>query len=617
MRRIRHSLVTYSCFRSPSPPHLPQNIITRKTLLQFHTLRSNSDDFDITQLTPPKPATKFSVEIAHATVIKNGAANHLHVSNYILSSYVKSSNLTFAHQLFDEIPVRDVRSWTILISGFSRTGSHKHALALFSQMQKEHITPNQFTFSSVLKCCASTNELNMGKTILGWIFRNGVSLDTTLQNSILDFYVKSEAFDYATKFFELITYKDTVSWNIMISGHLKNKDIKKAEGLFWKLPNKDSASWNTIIDGHLQNGYEQRAIHLLYQMVNSGTSFTHFTFSIALILASSLNHINLGKQIHGQLLRIGIHDSFIKNSLLDMYSKCGNMKKARIIFETSNRDFVSLSSMISGYIQNGEINEGLKVFSFMVLEHGEIDKFTLASVLSGCSDSGLLDLGQVIHTYILKTGHEDVFLSSSMIDMYAKCGKLESCWLVFKESKIKNVVLWTTIISSFASHGESKETINLFEIMRNEGVIPNEVTFLGVLTACSYQGLIKEGCNYFKLMKDVYGINPKVEHYTCMVDLLGRSGRLNEVKGFIFENNLWDLSVVWKVFLFYCNLYKDLEMAKWVSEKLCEVEPLEDGGYVLMSRMCVDDCRWEEVVRLNGVMRERGIKKTPGQSWIQ
>ncbi|KAI3724194.1 hypothetical protein L2E82_35962 [Cichorium intybus] len=342
MRRIRHSLVTFSCFRSPYPPHVSRNIITSKTLLQFHTLRSNSDDFDITQLTPPKPTTKFSVEIAHATVIKTGAVNHLHVSNYILSSYVKSSNLTFAHQLFDEIPVRDVRSWTILISAFSRIGSHKHALGLFSQMQKEHITPNQFTFSSVLKCCASTNELNMGKTILGWIFRNGVSLDTTLQNSILDFYVKCEAFDYATKFFELITYKDTVSWNIMISGHLKNKDIKKAEGLFWKLPNKDPASWNTIIDGNLQNGYEQKAVHLLYQMVNSGTSFTHFTFSIALILSSSLNHINLGKQIHGQLLRVGIHDSFIKNSLLDMYSKCGNMKKARIIFETSNRDSIQL-----------------------------------------------------------------------------------------------------------------------------------------------------------------------------------------------------------------------------------------------------------------------------------
>lgn len=617
MRRIDNAFVALSCFRSPSLQPVPRNIITTKTLLQLHTLGSDSDHFDITQLILPNPTSEISLGIAHATVIKNAAISYLQVSNYLLSLYVKFTNLTLAHQLFDEIPQRDVRSWTILISGFSRTGSHNLALGLFTQMQKERITPNQFTFSSVLKCCGSAKELNMGKTILGWILRKGVFLDTTLQNSILDFYVKCQAFDYATKFFEFMTDKDTVSWNIMISALLKNKDIKKAEDLFFQLPNKDPASWNTIIDGNLQNGYEQRALHLLYQMVTNGTSFTHFTFSIALILSSSLNHINLGKQIHGKLLRVGIYDSFIKNSLLDMYSKCGEMEKAMIIFKSSDVDFVSLSSIVSGYIQNGKIEDGLKVFSFMVHEHGEIDKFTLASVLSGCSDSGLLDLGQLIHTYVLKTGHEDVYLSSSMIDMYAKCGKLQCSLLVFQESKIRNVVLWTSIISSFASHGEGKDTIRLFEMMRNEGVEPNEITFLGVLTSCSYQGLIKEGCDYFMLMKDFYGIKPQVEHFTCMVDLLGRGGRLNEVKGFIFENKISHLSVVWKVFLFYCNLYKDLEMAKWACEKLCEVEPLESGGYVLMSNKCADDCRWEEVARIKGLMQEKGIKKKPGQSWIR
>ncbi|KAL4578849.1 hypothetical protein LXL04_014980 [Taraxacum kok-saghyz] len=561
LRRIDHVFVTLFGFRSPSSLSIPRNIITTTTWLQFHTLGLNSDHLNVAQVISPKPTNEFSVEIAHATVIKNGAVSHLHVSNYLLSLYVKFTNLTHAHQLFGEIPLRDVRSWTILISGLSRVGSHNLALGLFSQMQKERITPNQFTLSTILKCCASVKELNTGKTILGWILRNGVCLDTTLQNSILDFYVKCEAFEYAGKFFNLMSDKDTVSWNIMISAHLKNKDTKKAEDLFWQLPNKDPASWNTIIDGHLQNGYEQKAIHLLYQMVTSGTSFTHFTFSIALILASSLNHINLGKQIHGQLLRVGIHDSFIKNSLLNMYCKCDEMNKAMIIFKTSDNDFMSLSSIVSGFIQNGNINEALKVFHFMVHEHGQIDKFTLASVLSGCSDYGLLDLGQLIHTYILKTGHEDVVLSSSMIDMYAKCGKLQCSWLVFKESKIRNLVLWTSIISSFASHGEGKETIRLFEMMRNEGVIPNEVTFLGVLTACSHQGLINEGCHYFKLMKDVYAIKPEIEHYTCMVDLLGRNGRLNE-------------------------------MLKW-----------QDG--------------WEEVGRLKGVMQEKGIKKKPGQSWIQ
>ncbi|KAI3746124.1 hypothetical protein L6452_08546 [Arctium lappa] len=461
-----------SCVLSQSPLQFPQNTIIRTTLLQFH---SNSDLFDVTQRISPKPTNEFSVRIDHATVIKNGSIQQLHVSNYFLNLYVKSTNLTFAHQLFDEMPERDVRSWTILISGFSRNGSYKLALDLFSRMQKESITPNQFTFSAVFKCCASANELNKGKTILGWILRNGVCLDTTLENSVLDFYVKCEAFDYARKFFELMSVKDTVSWNIMISGYLKNGDMEKAEGFFRRLPIKNAASWNTIIDGYLQNGCPQIALQLLYEMVTKGPSFTHVTFSIALILVSSLHQVELGKQIHGQLLRVGIHDPFIKNSLLDMYCKCGEIEKASIVFKTdqshgeSLAKSVSLSSMINGYIQNDKIEEGLKVFSFMINTQGEIDKFTLATVLSACADSGLLELGQLIHTYILKTGHQpDVFI----------------------------------------------------------------------------------------------------------------------------------------------------KMGRWVSEKLFELEPLAAGPYVLMSKTCASDFRWEEAAMLKAVMQEKGIKKQPGQSWI-
>ncbi|KAD7477372.1 hypothetical protein E3N88_00508 [Mikania micrantha] len=533
-----------------------------------------------------------------------------------------SSNLPSARQLFDEIPMRDVRSWTILISGLSRIGSYNLALNLFTQMLKQEITPNHFTFSSVFKCCAGANELNIGKMILGWILRNGVCLDTTLENSILDFCMKCEAFDYATKFFESMDVKDTVSWNIMISAYLKSGDLVKAVGLFWRLPLKNAASWNTIIDGHLQNGYERVGMQLLYQMVKFGPAFTNVTFSIALLLVSSLNHVKLGKQIHGQLLRVGMHDAFIKNSLIDMYCKCGEMEKAMFIFKTSNQsvhgetisDSMYFSSIVSGYIQNGKIEDGLKVFSFLVKEHGEIDKFTLTSVLSACADAGFLNLGQLIHTYLFKSGHKpDVFVNSSMINMYSKCGRLQSAWIIFQESKIRNVVLWTAIISCYASHGDGYEMIRLFEMMVNEGIRPNEVTFVAVLTACSHAGLIDEGCSYFTLMKDVYEISPKVEHYTCMVDLLGRAGRLNEIKCFICENDISHLSDVWKSFLSSCHQHKDVEMAKWVCEKLYELEPLAAGPCVLMSKTFASNCRWEEAADLKGLMKERGLKKQPAR----
>ncbi|KAL8202004.1 hypothetical protein R6Q57_011151 [Mikania cordata] len=611
--------------QSPSPFHLLRSIIIRKIPVQFHRLHSKCDHFEATQLISSKPLNEFSVGITHASVIKNGCIHHSHVNNYLLSLYVKSSNLPSAHQLFDEIPMRDVRSWTILISGLSRIGSYNLALNLFTQMLNQGITPNHFTFSSVFKCCAGANELNIGKLILGWILRNGVCLDTTLENSILDFCMKCEAFDYATKFFESMDVKDIVSWNIMISACLKSGDLVKAVGLFWRLPLKNAASWNTIIDGHLQNGYERIGVQLLYQMVKFGPAFTNVTFSIALLLVSSLNHVKLGKQIHGQLLRVGMHDAFIKNSLIDMYCKCGEMEKAMFIFRTSNQsvhgetisDSMYFSSIVSGYIQNGKIEDGLKVFSFKVREHGEIDKFTLTSVLSACADAGFLNLGQLIHTYLFKSGHKhDAFVNSSMIDMYSKCGRLQSAWIIFQESKIRNVVLWTAIISCYASHGDGNEMIRLFEMMVNEGIRPNEVTFVAVLTACSHAGLIDEGCSYFTLMKDVYEISPKVEHYTCMVDLLGRAGRLNEIKCFICENDISHLSAVWKSFLSSCHQHKDVEMAKWVCEKLYELEPLAAGPCVLMSKTFASNCRWEEAADLKGLMKERGLKKQPGLSWI-
>ncbi|KAK1430207.1 hypothetical protein QVD17_12779 [Tagetes erecta] len=605
-----------SCFQSATPFLLLRNNIIRTTLLQFHQLHSNCS---ITQLISSKSTNHFSPEITHATLTKNGSIHHSHVNNYLLSLYVKSSNLMSAHQLFDEMPVRDVRSWTIFISGLSRTGSYNLALSLFTQMLKQNITPNQFTFSSVFRCCAGANEVNIGKITHGWMLRNGVCLDSTLENAVLNFYVKCDAFDYATNFFEMMSVKDTVSWNIMISAYLKNGDLEKAVGIFWRLPFKNAATWNTIIDGHMQNGHEWIAMELLYQMVKIGPAFTDVTFSIALLLASALNHIELGKQIHGRLLRVGIDDAFIKNSLIDMYCKCGEMMKAMIIFKTSNQsDFVSVSSIVNGYIQNDRIEDGLKVFTFMVSEHGEVDKFTLASVLAVCANAGLLNLGQVIHAYILKSGHEvDVFVSSTMIDMYAKCGRLQSAWTVFMQSKIQNVVLWTAIICCYASHGDGREAVRLFEMMVNEGIKPNEVTFVAVLTACSHAGLIDEGCSYFTMMKDVYGIKPEIEHYTCMVDLLGRAGQLNEIKVFIFENNISHLSAVWKAFLSSCHQHKNVEMAQWICEKLYELEPSAAGLYVLMSKTFASDSRWEEAAELKGLMRQKGIKKQPAQSWVQ
>lgn len=578
-----------------------------------------------------------NIKVFHAKAIKNGSVPNLSTGNYILDIYVKYHDFASVQKLFDEFPTRDVKSWTILISGFARFGYYWDGLYYFGKMLAEgSVFPNEYTFSSVLKCCPSvTNGLLTGKAIHGWIIRNGVDTDVALQNAILDLYVKCVTSDYAERLFETMGDRNVVSWNIMMAANISKGDIEKCLDFFSRLPVKDVSSWNTIIDGCLQHGFLGDALGLLYEMVNFGPSFTKFTFSISLALLSSLRSLKLGRQVHGQLLRVGLgDDAFVWTSLVDMYCKCGQMQKSDRIFnmlyqaigkekhrKISYDDHATLSltwsAMISGYVQNGMLMDALKSFRSMVREKVDVNMVTLTTIVTASADARLLELGQQIHARILKSGCKpDVHLSSSMVNMYAKCGTLQDAMSLFTQSKTRNVVLWTAMISSLAIHGHGEEAVQLFQTMQNEGMTPNQVTFLGVLTACSYAGLVREGCEYFRMMREVYGLKPGVEHFTCMVDLYGRAGRLDDIKNFIFENNISHITSVWTAFLASCQLHKNIEMAKWVSEKLFDLEPSEAAPYVLLSKTCSTYGTWEEGAKLRGLMRNRKVKKLPGQSWI-
>ncbi|CAI0438880.1 unnamed protein product [Linum tenue] len=528
-------------------------------------------------------------EALHARAVKGGPFCCTSDSsiNYLLSLYSKSADFTNAHKLFDEILDRDVRTWTILISGFARNGAHQDVMEQFRRMQLEGVTPNQFTLATVLKSCCSLYELNAGKGIHGWILRNGVVFDVVLANSILDLYVKSGAFSYAERLFGVIPGKDTVSWNIMIGAYLHLGEARKSLELFDSLQSKDVASWNTIVDGLIRCGCESIAAEVLYRMAEHGPEFNAITFSIGLNLASCLSVLQLGKQIHGKVLRHGIDDSgFITSSLIDMYCKCGDLRLASITFEQK------------------------KV---------EVDIYTLTSIISACADTGNLELGRQIDAHVQKVGHKvDAHLTSSFIHMYSKCGCLNDAINKFNESNDDtNVVIWTSMIYGFGLHGRGLEAVRLFDLMLKDGIIaPNLFSFLGVLNACCHTGLFEHGIRYFESMQKVYCLQPGVEHYTCMVDLYGRAGRFDEAKRFIAENGISHLSAVWKSLLSSCRLQKNSETGKWACERLLELEPLDSGSYVLCSNMFAADDHWDEAAEARSLMLQSIVNKVPGQSWI-
>ncbi|KAG4189481.1 hypothetical protein ERO13_A08G224901v2 [Gossypium hirsutum] len=254
----------------------------------------------------------------------------------------------------------------------------------------------------------------------------------------------------------------------------------------------------------------------------------------------------------------------------------------------------------------------------MVRKDVDIDVFSITSIVSACASFGVLELGRQVHGLVQKIGHKlDACLGSSLIDMYAKCGNLDDAKRIFKQTNYMNVVLWTSMVYSYALHGRGREAVQLFEFSMSRGLLPNEVTFIGVLTACSHAGLVEEGCRYFRLMKEVYGIKPGVEHFTRMVDLYGRAGRFKEIKKFIDENGIHHLRAVWRSFLSSCRLHRDIEMAEWVSENLLRCQTLDARPYVLLSNIYAIKQRWEEVETVRRLMQSRGVKKHPCQSWIQ
>ncbi|XP_026661830.2 pentatricopeptide repeat-containing protein At5g04780, mitochondrial-like [Phoenix dactylifera] len=570
--------------------------------------------------------TLSDVELLHSRAIKVGLARDGQVGPGLLNLYAKCSCLDLAHKLFAEIRERDVFAWTILISGFSRNEEYETGLRLFIRMLTEGILPNRFTLASVLKCCRGSNNLKMGKGIHGWIIRNGVRLDVVLQNSILDFYAKSSTFEYAERVFEMMNERDAISWNIMIGAHLQNGDIDGSMKIFKMSPLCDVSSWNTIINGQMQNRLDMNALQILYHMVEIGPKFNQFTVSMALVLAGKLALLELGRQLHGQILRFGYeHDAFVRNSLIDMYCKCGKIEFSSIIFDSSSQCIdglmpktIAWSSMVSGYVQNGRGEEALELFRRMFHEGVKVDQFTLTSIAAACSDAGILEQGRQVHACVEKLGHGfDTFLASAITDMYAKCGSLEDACKTFNSFHSQNVVLWTSIIGSYALHGQGKEAIQLFESMLQDKIMPNEITFVGVLSACSHAGLVEEGYKYFRSMQEDHGIVPDIEHYTCMVDLLGRAGLLEKAKDFIHENNISHHTVVWRTLLSACRVHNNIEMAIQASEQQVRFEPCDPGSYILLSHIHAAKRKWGQAFKLRNLMQERGIRKQPGQSWIQ
>ncbi|XP_026405655.1 pentatricopeptide repeat-containing protein At1g11290, chloroplastic-like [Papaver somniferum] len=528
-----------------------------------------------------------TVRKIHGHVIKLGYDLDVSALEEMYGLYGKGGG---ASELFEEMPIRDLTYWNLLISECTRNGKPDESFRLFREMRMEGLGPDFRTIISLLNSSVILNSIEAGKFVHLLIVLSNLSNDLSVSTALLTMYTKLGSLESAKVLFDQMLDKDCVVWNIMISAYCTN-------------------------------GYSKEALELLMQMGSSGVRTDLCTALAVISSATELKSLGQGKEVHAHVVRNGSdYQVSVHNSLIEMYCKCGDLKSARNIFDfIHDKTVVSWSSMIKGYANNGLSSDALFLFSKMRIDGTRFDTVTVMNVLPACVNLGALEYVKYFHGYSIKYGLiSEVSMVTALFDSYAKCGCIEVAQKLFDEElDAKDVVSWNTMINAYSKHGNSGQCFELYAKMKGLNLRPDRITFLGLLTACVNLGLVKEGWECFEEMRKTYNCEPSLEHYACMVDLLGRTGNTEEavklLKSMPFEPD----ARIWGSILTASKTKSDTKLAEFATGELIKMEPGNAANYILLSNIYASAGKWDKVANMRVVLRNKGLKKTPGTSWLE
>ncbi|ONK58617.1 uncharacterized protein A4U43_C09F14900 [Asparagus officinalis] len=533
-------------------------------------------------------ASNWVVQV-HGQIVKFGFQSNLVVNNTLVDSYCKCKRLSSAQKHFDEMPERDGVSYNAMVMGFSKEGFYQESIDLFTEMRNLGLKLSQFTFSGILTAASGLGDLSLGRQVHSLVIRTNFLWNVFVTNSLLDFYSKCDLINEARTIFDRMEERDNVSYNVMISGYC----------------------WS-----------EQREeiVKLFKEMAMTGFERKHFPFPSLLSFAASVQDLEMGKQIHAQVIVTGaVLDEIVANSLIDMYAKCGVMEKAEFIFANrKDQSTISWTAMISGHTENGQYEEALGLFCKMRRVGLSPDRATFASVIKASAGMGSLGLGQELHSYVIKSGNmSSVFSGCTILDMYAKCGCLNESFKIFGEMPERNIVSWNAVMAALAHNGEGKKAVEMLDEMVKLGFMPDWVTILSVMSACSHSGLVDKGMKIFESMGKLYMVNPRRVHYSCAIDLLGRVGRFNEVEDLINRMPFEPDEIIWNSIINSSRIHGNQKLAILASERLFDMGLKEATPYIILSNMYSKAGKWDEAAKVKKLMRARGVRKEPGYSWVE
>ncbi|KAJ6740952.1 PENTATRICOPEPTIDE REPEAT-CONTAINING PROTEIN [Salix purpurea] len=507
-------------------------------------------------------------------------------------------------------------------------------------------------FAKLLDLCVKFRSSRDARSVHGRIIQTPFCKEVFIQNRLVDVYGKCGYLDYARKVFDRMSERNVYSYNSIISTLMRWSFVDEGAWLFSLMPEKDQCSWNSMIAGFAQHDRFEEALDCFVRMHKDDFVLNDYSFGSG--LSASFKE---GVQIHAHVMKSEKfrNDLILGNALVDMYAKCGRVNEARCVFDRmpvrnavsettmvsgyaksasvnaarsmfatiKQKDIVSWNALIAGYTQNGENEEALGLFRMLKRESVCPTHYTFGNLLNACANLADLELGRQAHSHVVKHGFRfqfgeepDIFVGNSLIDMYMKCGSVEEGLRVFENLVEKDNVSWNTMIVGYAQNGYGTEALELFQKMLESGEKPDHVTMIGTLCACSHAGLVEEGRHYFFSMTKEHGLLPLKDHYTCMVDLLGRAGCLDEAKDLIESMPKQPDAVVWSSLLSACKVHRNITLGKYVAEKIFEIDPTSSGPYVLLANMYSELGRWGDAVSVRKLMRRRGVVKQPGCSWI-
>ncbi|KAL3524175.1 hypothetical protein ACH5RR_017009 [Cinchona calisaya] len=429
--------------------------------------------------------------------------------------------------------------------------------------------------------------------------------------SLLETCFNLQAFDHVVPLHRLIPDK-LLRKNVGISSKLirlyaSNGHLEEAHNLFDQMPKRNESAfpWNSLIAGYAGMGLHEDALAMYFQMVEEGVEPDQHTFPRVLKACGGIGLIQVGEEVHRHVIRYGYgNDGFALNALIDMYAKCGDIVKARKVFNRiMNKDLVSWNSMLNGYMRHELIVEALDIFVSMVGEELEPDSVTLSALLTSVSSS---TIGTQIHGWVLRHGIEwNLSIANSLIVFYSNCNKLDQVRWLFEHIPRKDLVSWNTMISA---HSKDQKALVYFQQMVEVNALPDGVTFVSLLSACAHLVMVEDGERFFMMMRNEYGISPIMEHYACMVNLYGRAGLIDEAYDIIVKRMDFEAGpTVWGALLYGCYLHGNTDIGEIAATALFELEPDNEHNFELLMKIYGNAGRPDDIQRVRGMMVERGL----------